>query len=533
MYEINNFRELLSESEERFSERIAFLQKNAQGEVETVTYKKFKSDAEALGKALLNRGFGNKKIAVSGKNSYEWCLCYLAVTCFVGVIVPLDRDLPSEEFCNILEFSEAEVFIGDTKALSKVSDSDRKLFLFDMAKDIKELIEEGENLSDDLLIGSVDNEKMSVLLFTSGTTGMTKGVMLSQKNICSDIMAVFPNVEATEKDRSLSVLPLHHTYECIAFLMIIYCGGSVAFSEGIRTLKEDFQLFRPTVLVCVPLLLERFHKLILKNMKDAGKRQKAKFITGISGIIPTENRKKIFSEIHSFFGGKLKKIIVGAAALNEETGRDFTAFGFTVIIGYGLTECSPIVICNSVHSALIDGIGKPLSSVKVKIRNEDEKGIGEICVKGPMVMLGYYKNPEATSLVMKDGWFYTGDLGYKDKDGNYHITGRKKNVIVTRNGKNVYPEELEFYLLRSGIIKEAVVTSERGDIITAHVFPNEALIAEKFKKDNVSEAEIKKAVTQTVREVNRKVPSYKNIRDIVIRNTEFSKTTTHKIKRHQ
>lgn len=531
MYEINNFRELIYESTERFSERIAFLQKNEQGQVETVTYERLKNDAEALGKALINRGYKNKKIALSGKNCYEWCLCYLAVTCFVGIIVPVDRELPSEEFCNILDFSEAKAFIGDSKALSKASEKGRKITLFELEKGVRELIEEGKKLSDSLIDNNVDSEKMSVLLFTSGTTGMTKGVMLSQKNICSDIVSVFPSIEADENDRSLSVLPLHHTYECIAFLMIIYCGGSVAFSGGIRTLKDDFQLFRPTVLICVPLLLERFHKLILKKMKESGKRKKAQLITGLSGIISEENRRKIFGDIHSFFGGKLKKIIVGAASLSEEIARDFNSFGFTVVIGYGLTECSPIVICNSIHDITVDSIGKPLPGVQVNISEADENGIGEICLKGPMVMLGYYKNPEATALVMKNGWFYTGDLGYRDSKGYYHITGRKKNVIVTRNGKNIYPEELEFYLLKNGVIKEAVVTSKRGDIITAHVFPNEAFIAEKLKKDAVTPAEIKKAVTQTVREVNRKVPSYKNIRDIEIRTTEFSKTTTHKIKR--
>ncbi len=533
MEEIRNLRELLYNSAEKFSERTAFLWKNENGEVESVTYGQLKSDAEALAKSLIKRGYKDKKIALCAKNSYEWCLCYLAVVSFVGVIVPLDKELPEDELMNVLQFAECDALIGDKNALSKVNGMENELFVFSMETDLKNLISEGKGLRDELLSDEPDIEKMSVLLFTSGTTGVMKGVMLSQKNICSDLAGVFPCIEVGENDRSLSLLPLHHTYECIAFLMIIYCGGSIAFSGSIRTLKDDFASFRPTVLVCVPLLLERFHKLILKKMSDEGKRKKAQFITGLSGIISEESRRKIFADIHSFFGGRLEKIVVGAAALSEDVAKDFSAFGFKVIIGYGLTECSPIVICNTVKDISLNSIGKPLSNVQVKIEGVREDGVGEICVKGPMVMLGYYKNRDETERVMKDGWFHTGDLGYKDRYGNYRITGRSKNVIVTRNGKNVYPEELEFYLLRHSIIKEAIVTGERGDIITAHIFPDENEIARKLKKDTVTSAEIKKAITQAIRDVNKRIPSYKNIRDTVIRKEEFSKTTTHKIKRHK
>lgn len=533
MDEVRNFREILYNSAIQFPDNIAFIWKDSEGKEERVTYRQLKNDAEALAKALVNRGCKGKKIALCGKNSYEWCLCYLAVTSFVGVIVPLDKDLSSDELMNVLRFAECDAFVGDRSTVSKLTAKEEELIALSMDTDFKLLISEGETLSDDLISDTVDNEKMSVLLFTSGTTGVMKGAMLSQKNICSDLMGVYPCIKADETDISLSVLPLHHTYECIAFLMMIYCGGTIAFSGGIRTLKDDFATFRPTVLVTVPLLLERFHKQILKKMTDEGKRKKAQFITGLSGIISEENRRKIFADIHSFFGGRLQKIVVGAAAINEETAKDFSAFGFRLIIGYGLTECSPIVICNSVDDITLGSIGKPLINAEAKIENAKEDGVGEICVKGPMVMLGYYKNREETDAVMKDGWLHTGDLGYKDRYGNYHITGRSKNVIVTRNGKNIYPEELEHYLLRHSIIKEALVTSGRGDIVTAHIFPDENEIARKLRKDTVTAAEIKKAVTQAIRDVNKRIPSYKNIRDTVIRKEEFTKTTTHKIKRNQ
>ena len=529
MIELRNFRELLYSSAEKFPDRMAFLWKNEDGKEESVTYRQLKSDAEALGKALIKRGYKNKKIALCGKNSYEWCLCYLAVTAFVGVIVPVDKELPSDELMNVLRFSECDAVFCDKAVSKKITDGD--FSVLSMETDLNLLLDEGRKCSAEIS-GEPDCEGMSVLLFTSGTTGVMKGVMLSQKNICSDLVGVYPCIEADENDRSLSVLPLHHTYECIAFLMMIYCGGSIAFSGGIRALKEDFSFFRPTVFVSVPILLERFHKLILKKMSDEGKQKKAQFITGLSGIISEENRRKIFSDIHSFFGGRLQKIVVGAAGLNGETEKDFTAFGFRIIVGYGLTECSPIVICNNVNDIATDSIGKPLSNAEVKIEGAKEDGVGEICIKGPMVMLGYYKNKEETEKVMKNGWFHTGDLGYKDRYGNYHITGRSKNVIVTRNGKNIYPEELEQYLCKHSAIKEAVVTSERGDIITAHIFPDEKEIARRLRKDTVTSAEIKKAVTQAIRDVNKRIPSYKHIRDTVIRKEEFEKTTTQKIKRH-
>lgn len=531
MDEIRNIREILYGGAEKFSDRTAFIWKNKEGKEERITYSQLKNSAQALAKALIKRGYKDKKIALCGKNSYEWCLSYLAVTSFVGVIVPLDKELPSDELLNVLKFAECDAILCDTAAEKKIGCGN--FTVFSTERDLEVLINEGRLLGDEFLSGEVDAEKMSVLLFTSGTTGVMKGVMLSQKNICSDLMGVYPCIEADENDRSLSVLPLHHTYECIAFLMMIYCGGSIAFSGGIRTLKDDFLYFRPTVLVCVPLLLERFHKLILKKISDEGKWKKAQFITGLSGIISEENRRKIFSDIHAFLGGRLQKIVVGAAAINEETAKDFSAFGFKVIIGYGLTECSPIVICNSVDDITLGSIGKPLKNAEVKIEGAKEDGVGEICVKGPMVMLGYYKNNEATDKVMKDGWFHTGDLGYKDRYGKYHITGRSKNVIVTRNGKNIYPEELENYLLRHSVIKESLVTVGRGDIITAHVFPDKNEIARKLRKDTVTSAEIKKAVTQVIRDVNKQIPSYKHIRDTVIRKEEFDKTTTHKIKRNQ
>ncbi len=523
MSEIKSFRDIIYSSAEKYGEKIAFKERSGD-KVKNYSYNDLKRDAEILGKYLLKKGYKDKKIVLSGKNSYLWCLCYLAVSAFVGTVVPIDKDTPREELLNILDFADASLYIGDNKDYLK---TDKLSF-----DEISKILSEGEKKKQKPFVFEEKSVyELSVLLFTSGTTGMVKGVMLSQNNIVSDLKAVFENVRVKSGDVSLSVLPLHHTYEAIAFLMIVYTGGTVCFSGGIRSLKEDFKLFKPTVLVAVPLLLEKLHGRILKAIEGEGKRKKAEFILKMSAVISEEKRMTIFSEVRDFFGGRLKKIVVGAAALDENIGRDFSAFGFKVIIGYGLTECSPIVICNHIDTITLDSVGKPLKGTEAMIINKDEKGIGEIAVRGSMVMLGYYKNEKATREVLRDGWFKTGDLGYKDKNGFYHITGRKKNVIVTKNGKNIYPEELEHYLLRHRAIKEAIVKSDKGDIISAHIFPDVEAIKKKLRKKELTATDVKKAVTEAVRAVNRKVPSYKNIRTTVLRDEEFPKTATQKIKR--
>ena len=374
-------------------------------------------------------------------------------------------------------------------------------------------------------------EHIAALLFTSGTTGMTKGVMLSDSNICSDIEAVKQTVTITDTDIAFSVLPLHHTYESIAFLMMIRSGAAISFCESFRRLRENLREYKPTIFVTVPLLLENLHKRITGRMEEEGKGNAARLITKVSTVLPSESRKKIFAEIHNFFGGRLRMIICGAAALQKQTAKDFLSYGIPVIIGYGLTECSPIVICNNDTLPTVDTVGKPLPGVQVKIVNPDEDGIGEIAVKGPMVMKGYYKNKSQTDAVMIDGWFHTGDLGFADKNGNYHITGRCKNVIVTANGKNIYPEELEYYLSKENVIGECIVYSEADDIISVEILPSMEDVKKKLKKEYPTDEEIHSAVKEAVRSVNKGLQGYKRIRKVTIRKEAFDKTSTHKIKR--
>ncbi len=542
-----NLKDLLLSSEYKFSDRPAFYIKDNDGKKTTVTYSRLKKDAENLGTALIYElGLKGKKTAIMAENSYRWCLSYLSITGGVGTVVPLDREIPDEELENIIAFSGIDCIICDKKSAEKViagkyavnrnikiictENADGTIFFDDLLRKGEKLLCEGKA---DYLSAEIEKDKMAVLLFTSGTTGMAKGVMLSHENLCSDLICVSERVKISEDDITLSVLPLHHTYETIAFLMIIYSGGAISFSSSIRTLREDFAFYRPTAFVTVPLILEKLHRKIISGIEKQGKRKKVQFFSVISPAISEERRRKIFSDIHDFFGGRLNKIVVGAAALQKEVAEDFLLFGIHVIIGYGLTECSPIVICNSPENLTPDSIGKPLKGVEVRIENPDEKGIGEICVKGPMVMLGYYKNKIATDEVMRNGFLYTGDLGYKDKNGNFHITGRKKNVIVTKNGKNIYPEEIEYYLLKNPVIADVMVYAEGDSIVTAQIIPDIEQINKKLKKSEATKNEIYKAVIEAVRNLNKKLPSYKNLKKVSVRTKDFIRTSTQKIKRDE
>lgn len=546
-YKVETLRELLKESEKRYSDKDAFLLKDAGGALYGITYRQFLRNVQCLGTALTSGlNSKNKNIAIFMENSYEWTSAFMAITSGVGTAVPLDKDLPSNELYNILTFSDAHIIFTDEKrydTLQSLPEEFRKSLRIILTGTLKkadtisfnDLLTSGENLLKDgdntFLTAKTLPTDTAAIFFTSGTTGMTKGVMLSNINLCSDFTAVSQYVRIYEGDLSMSILPMHHTYELIAFLMIIYSGATVSFSQGIRTLKNDFSLYRPTVFVTVPLMLEKLDARIQSKMQQSSKRSIAKIISRMSAVIPKDSKKKIFSEIHSFFGGRLRMIICGAAALKKETAVNFTSYGIPVIIGYGLTECSPIIICNTDTDPTPDSVGLPLPGVQIKIANPDENGIGEICAKGPMVMKGYYKNEQQTKKVIADGWFHTGDSGYKDTDGNYHITGRIKNIIVTRNGKNIYPEEIEYYLTTHPQIAECVVYGEGADIIAAEILPDPQNISAKLGKETPSPDEIHNAVREAVRSVNRSLPSYKRIKKVTLRETAFDKTSTHKIKR--
>ncbi len=530
-------KEMIIKSEEMHRYNCAFTFLDNDGKRIEITYKKLKEDVESAALGLIYELKAEEsKAAIICYNCYEWCVIYLACL-FSGVVaVPIDREISGGDMGDILEFAGVKTVFCDKRSKTKLTKSTSVKYII--------VDSEGEDSFDAFLIKGdklrregftvdikLDEDALAVLLFTSGTTGNPKGVMLSNRNLCSDLYLVKGNVKARDTDRTLSVLPLHHTYETIAFLMMLYCGGSIAFCGGIRYLAKSFSIFSPTVFVTVPLILEKLHSKLMYEAEKNGMRRKIRLMSLVSQSISDDKKKKLFSRIQEFFGGRLEKIIVGAAALKSNVAEDFELFGFKVIIGYGLTECSPIVICNSVDDRTADTVGRPLAETEVRIHAPDEKGIGELLIKGPMIMKGYYNNEKATAEVFSDGWFRTGDLGYCDKNGRYRLTGRSKNVIVTSNGKNIYPEELEYRLTKNPFIKDCLVYSEKGNVISCEILPDEEAVKNRLKRPAVSDEEIKSLVNESVRSLNRMLPSYKRIKKVIVRKDDFSRTTTHKIKR--
>ena len=562
MYEVrefHNFRKLLEQSEALYGNSPAFKVKNQIGQILDISYTRFKADVEALGTALLDLGLDGCKVAVAGANSYKWCTSYLAVGSGVGVVVPTDKELPFDDILSILTVSESKAIIFDERFGEKLLEHRDRLpkglilISMDLSKD------EDGILSYDLLLNNgyrligtgdsayfdkdVEGNKLTVLLFTSGTTGMSKAVMLSADNICSDVRSIMGFVKINKGERILSLLPIHHTYECsVTFLCCIYGGVTICFCDGLRYITKNLEEYSPNILIVVPLILERFYNRIIKAIEKekggAAKIALGSAIAKVAGAVKLDVSDLFFGKIKKAFGGSIRLIISGAAGIDSDVIKNMNRFGIRTFQGYGLTECSPIIICNSDKDNKYDSIGKPIPYVEAKIDNPDENGVGEICVKGPMVMLGYYKDPEATRATFDpDGWFHTGDLGSVDKDGHYYIRGRCKSVIVTQNGKNVYPEELESLLLREAAVKECIVSDaedERGNtIVFARIFPDLTAIGAAHGNRAITEKEISKAVSDAVKAINSQVVSYKAIRRFEIVDKEFEKTTTSKIKRNQ
>ena len=517
-----------------------------------VSHKMLLRRVNCLGTALCKElSLSGKSIAVCGKNCLEWCVSYLAVSCGVGTVVPLDREMDAKQLWSALSFVGCRAVIADEKVCKKLLEAKKrlphgfKLICFSgeapqEAVSFSQLLEKGRELlsmgADDYTSREIDKNAASFFLFTSGTTGSAKVVMLSHENIVSDIKGVMEKIELDCGDSTLCILPLHHTYQAIVLLSILYVGGSAAFCDSLRKISKDLEFFKPTVFVTVPLMLEKMHKKILRRFSEQSGLRRVFTVGRLSQLLTKtpEMKKRVYGDIHSALGGRVRMIICGAAALNPNVAEDFCSFGLPVVIGYGLTECSPIIICNSLSSPLPDSIGTPLDNCQITIENPDDSGVGEICVDGPMVMLGYYKNKKATALVKSGGVFHTGDLGYCDSGGNYHITGRSKNVIVTKGGKNIYPEEIEYYLNSDPIILESLIFGEdaKGDeSVVAQVVPDEDAIKEKLQKEELTHDDISNAVSDAVRVVNKKLPSYKSIRRFSIRRKEFEKTSTQKIKR--
>lgn len=545
--EVTNFKDMLYRSGDIYRSRTAFKVKDENGNIKSVTYEEFKNDIVYVGTCLLEKGFENKRIAVIGKNSYKWCVSYLAAS-IVGIVVPLDKELHTDDIINFMNVSQTACILGDKKILDSISDNiekvenpDTEFVVFE--KNYDRIFNEGKvayldgyKKFDDI---TIDPDELRILLFTSGTTGNAKGVCLSQRNICSNILSIYGIVKVRRSDLFFSVLPLHHTYECtIGFLLPIYSGASIAHCEGLRYIAKNMQEFHPSVILCVPLLLENVHKNIVKNMnKTLPDKYKKENNENPYYDLPFIIKKIVRNKVKNTLGGRLRVFIVGAAAANPEIVADFRALHLNTLQGYGLTECSPLVAGNTDFFQKDDSCGLPIPNVEYKIENPNDEGVGEIIVKGPNVMLGYYEDEEKTKQTIIDGWFHTGDLGKIDKNGYLYITGRCKSVIVTKNGKNIYPEEVEYYLNDNPLISEALVLGvqkENDDetYISAQIYPNIEAITEHLKGSVPTKEEIWKIISDVVSNVNNKLPNYKHIKSFGIRDKEFEKTTTKKIKRY-
>jgi len=551
--EIENLKQMLKESAELYKDNTAYLVKNDKKEYINIMYPQVLDDMNALGTALIDLGLKGKRIAVIGENRYEWAISYLAVINGVGVIVPLDKQLPQNEIISCMERAEVDCVIYSGKlqetidVIAEMEDMASFYINMDLENEdgkylsLKKLINKGKELvksgNSEYIDTKIDIDDMAELLFTSGTTAKSKAVMLSQKNIVYNLHQMCQMVHIKDDDVFLSMLPMHHVYECVCgFLVPLYRGAAVAYCEGLRYIQKNLEEAHVSVFLSVPLVFETLYKKIWEAIDKQGKTKLVKTMIKITNILDKVGihlKRKIFKDIHNQLGGRARLYIAGAAGINPEVSKGFRDFGILAIQGYGLTECAPIVAVNRNNAHKDASVGLPLVGTELMVVNVNEDGVGEIITKGDHVMLGYYENEEATKENLKDGWFYTGDLGYQDDDGFVYITGRKKNVLITKNGKNVYPEEIEALLNDSDYIEESMVYLKpvKDDLVlSAEIRVNKEYIEENFK--DISKEELKKIIWEEVKRIQQDLVIYKHIKEIHIRETEFEKTTTLKIKRY-
>ena len=556
---VKNYRELVEYSCSNYAKNIAYKYKKdyTAKDVEYIekTYEQTGKDIKYLSTALLDMGLEKKRIALIGNNSYSWCISYLAITCGNMIVVPMDKALPDNEIENLIRRSESEVVICDKKYIDNLEriktentnnlktiicteeiEDNRIIKIEDLLKKGKELIENGDTKYENI---EIDENEMSIMLFTSGTTNEPKAVMLSQANICADLTDIASWVKIYDTDTLLSFLPIHHTFECtITFLYGFYSGATVAFCDGLKYIQKNLAEYKVSVFVAVPLVLETMYKKIQKAVEEQGKTKLINKMTKISNALlkcKIDIRKIVFKQILDNFGGNLRVVLYGAAPMNKETIIGFNNLGISLVQGYGLTETSPVISAETDKEKRPGSVGLALPSLQVKIEDKDENGEGEITVKGPVVMLGYYKNDEETNKVLKDGWFRTGDYGYIDDDGFIYITGRKKDIIVLRNGKNVYPQEIEFLINKIPYVAESLVysrdKSKTDTMLCAKIVYDKEHIKEFLGEK--TEKEYKEIIWEEIKKINQTLPVFKHIKNITITTAPLAKTTTQKVKRYE
>jgi len=555
VHHIDSIQDMLIKSAELYKDKLA-LEDLTTYPISKLSYKELLDYVLRFGKGLENLGIKPRThISLIGENRVQWGLAYLTAMAFNHVIVPIDKNLSTNEILNIIHESDSEVIIFSETFVSMLKESKNVFknlhhfismdslseneWVYSMPQLIKESLP--AHISE---LPKIDADEVGEIIFTSGSLGRAKGVMLSQKNIASNLMSMTKMIQIKKEDRFLSVLPAHHTYECTCgFLCPLFMGSSVHYARSLKTVAEDMQKAKPTIFLGVPLLYDKLFKRVMKNIQED--KIKSKVVPPLIKISSFAEKfgwkslpKKIFKELHEKFGGAVRLFIVGGAAPDPKIAKGLREFGFNFVQGYGLTETSPILTLNQIDNFKDDAAGIPLSGIEIKINQSDSEGVGEIFAKGSSIMLGYYKNEMLTNEVIENGWIKTGDLGYVDPDGFLHISGRKKNVIIAKDGHNVFPEEIEDILNRSPYILEVLVMHERDskhdEIIVAKIVTDAEAFIEYSNKNSVQITKelIHEIISKEIKRANKELPIYKQIRKFQIREKEFEKTTTQKIKRY-
>jgi len=555
-----DFRDLMNKSADRFADNDAFIIKHRKSRkeftYEKITFDLFRQQVNQFGTGLMKAGCQGKKIAIIGKNRYEWLVSYFAVLGGLGICVPLDKGLPYEELESSLARSGSEVLIFDrdhsehVERLKAAGTTEVSLFIsMDELEDhetVRDYIAKGslamEEGFDDYLRLPVRNDSVDLLLFTSGTTSMAKAVMLTQKNVMADLEAILQVLEVHPDDVSMAFLPYHHTFGAIGQFVMIASGAMTAYCDGLKYLQNNLVEYKVSVFFCVPLLIESIYKKIMATVKKEGKEKTVAFgmkLTSLLLKLGIDIRRKVFKEVLDKLGGNIRLVVSGASAIDPVALEGFKAFGITALQGYGMTESSPVICVENRFEQKTGSIGRPLPGVDVLIDQPDDDGVGELIARGPNVMQGYYENEEETAKVLVDGWLHTGDLAYTDKDGYVFICGRKKNVIVLKNGKNVYPEELEVLINNLPYVEECMVFGqprfhdgdERDLAVCAKIVYKKEYMRDHH--DTEDPEEIEAVIRGDIDRINETLPTYKQMLRIITTDQQMTKTTTGKVKRFE